>query len=269
MVGNEYHRQFIKELGCISNSYSQVDVFTDVCRAMQLALLKPTLLDAKRAADVEDEYMRFPNKYGAENWQHAAKCMEITTDALQERRECFLGHILEEIGASNKNNGQFLTPIPVANMCADITMDADLIKDYKPGKVISIYDNAGGAGVMLIAGAEALLKRGVRQSDIMVVHGDIDSRACSIAYVQFTLLGYAAVVCHQDGLTLQEYEKPAYTIGFYLHNFPLRGYLHGWTNSRVASMKNADCEKHKEEAKQADAPIEINVGKTAQMEFAL
>lgn len=256
MVGNEYHKQFIKELDCISNAYSSVDVFTDVCRAMYLALLKPTLIDRKRADEVEREYMLFVEKYGKDNWRHAAQCMAITADALQERRECFLGHILEEIGASNQRNGQFLTPISVANMCADITMDGDLMKDYKPGKVISIYDNAGGAGVMLIAGAEALLKRGVRQSDIMVVHGDIDSRACSIAYVQFTLLGYPGVVCHQNGLTLQEYEKPAYTIGFYLHCLPMRGYLHGWTTSRVSTMKS--------EAKKEDAPIEINVGQKLQ-----
>ena len=45
----------------------------------------------------------------------------------------------------------------------------------------------------------------------------------NIVDAQFTLLGYPAIVCHQDGLTGEFYREPMYTLGYYRHCFPMRG----------------------------------------------
>ena len=80
-----------------------------------------------------------------------------------------------------------------------------------------------GAGVLMIQGAEALLRKGWKQRDICVVATDIDYRACDMCYVQLSLLGYAAVVQQVNALTLKAYDVPKYTPGWFLHGFPMRG----------------------------------------------
>lgn len=220
---NATMKEFIKELARISNAHHQTQVFADVVRAFRISLQKPLLLDKEYANQLESEYMGFVDKYGAANWGHAAQCLAHVIDYLTESREDFLGHILEEIGASNQRNGQFFTPTSVSRLMASINCDK-WTKDYTIGKPITICDPACGAGVLLIEAAEYLIKNGVRQGDIFIIAGDIDGRACDIAYTQFSLLGYPAVVCHQDGLSLKEYERPAYTAGYYVHGLPMRGF---------------------------------------------
>ena len=49
------------------------------------------------------------------------------------------------------------------------------------------------------------------------IGGDIDARACDIAFIELSLLGYAARIDHQDALTLKRYSRPRWTVGYYLH----------------------------------------------------
>ena len=77
--------------------------------------------------------------------------------------------------------------------------------------------------MLLIEGAEKLLADGVRQSDLVLVAGDIDGRACDISYIQLSLLGYAACVQHMDALSQRRISPDRYTPGWYLHSMPMRG----------------------------------------------
>lgn len=214
------HKQFIKDLQGIARDKMLMDVFADVVRTMQLALVAQTVIDPERQKKIQDEYQGLLERYGVNGVGIMVKLFAMVVESLEAKREDFLGHVLEEIGAANKNNGQFFTPPAVGRAMAELT-GADL--DYTPGKPITVADNAGGSGVLLIEQAEALLKRGIPMGDILVLHGDIDARSCDIAYVQFTMLGYPAIVCHQDGLTGEFYREPMYTLGYYRHCFPMRG----------------------------------------------
>ena len=214
------HKQFIKELKGIARDKMLMDVFADVVRTMQLALVAQTVIDPERQKKIQDEYQGLLGRYGVNGVGVMVKLFAMVVESLEAKREDFLGHVLEEIGAANKNNGQFFTPPAVGRAMAELTSDG---LGYTPGKPIAVADNAGGSGVLLIEQAEALLKRGIPMGDILVLHGDIDARSCDIAYVQFTLLGYPAIVCHQDGLTGEFYREPMYTLGYYRHCFPMRG----------------------------------------------
>ena len=91
--------------------------------------------------------------------------------------------------------------------------------------IVRLNDPCCGCGVLVIQGAEAFLAKGWRQADVLIDAGDIDGRALDMCYVQLSLLGYAAVVRHQNALTRQ-YLGPSpvrYTPGWYLHGFPMRG----------------------------------------------
>ena len=167
--------------------------------------------------DVEKEYAETRARFDEAEWKHVVKAFCHLCDALTVKREEFLGHVMEELGATNQHNGQFLTPVHVSSLMGDI------VSEEPRDEVIRLHDPCCGAGVLMIQGAEALLRKGWKQRNICVVATDIDHRACDFCYLQLSLLGYAAVVQQVDALALKPFDVARYTPGWYLHGFPMRG----------------------------------------------
>lgn len=214
----DYRKEFIKELSQMAYRRNIVEVFGDAVGMMAAALEKATAHDPD---EVEKRYMSYASRYTKDELAHLAKMLVIVTDALDLRRESFLGPVLEEVGAANTRNGQFLTPADVANMMARVNMGEYV---HTPGKVVTVNDPACGAGVTLIAQGEMLLhEKHVPQGDIYIVGGDIDLRACDMTYIELTLLGYAARVDHMNALTMEVLSPSRYTLGYFLHSMPMRG----------------------------------------------
>lgn len=199
-----------------------LDVFADFCRVFALTLEAPFTM-GKLRGEIEGEYCTIMKRYD-NNVKAFSTCMAITVKALEERREDFLGSVHEEIGAANTRNGQFFTPPSVANVMARVVTPDE---DYTPGEPIVINDPACGASVTLIAGAEALLGRGIPQRDILVDAGDIDLRALDMSFVELSLLGYAAVIRHENALSREIMSRPRFTPGYFIHAFPMRGWKFG------------------------------------------
>ena len=209
---DQYRKDFIRELTAMSARHNIITVFGDAVGMMAAALVMAT---ARDMAAADREYKAIAERYTKEEMAHMPKMLVAVIDALELRRESFLGPILEEVGAANQHNGQFLTPNDVAKMMAEVNMG-----DYEhtPGKVVSINDPACGAGVTLIAQAEMLVqKKHVPQRDILLIGGDIDKRAVDMTFVELTLLGYAARVDHMNALSMEVLSPARYTLGYYLH----------------------------------------------------
>lgn len=212
-------KEFQKEVQAAARSRFVVDVFADMVRTFAIAIESPVTLGERRA-ELEGEYSQIQGRYSADEFEHFKVAFAIVFAALEERREDFLGHALEALGASNTRNGQFLTPVSVSRTMAALvypTMD-----DYEPGNVVKLTDPACGTSVLLIEGAERLISQGVRQGDLLVIAGDIDGRACDASYVQLSLLGYPAIVQHMDALAMRRISPDRFTPGYYLHNLPMR-----------------------------------------------
>jgi type I restriction-modification system DNA methylase subunit len=210
---------FIKEVHAASGHRFAQEVFADMVRAMALAVEGQVVFE-ERKAEVEAEYAALMGKYSEDERQHFYRAFAIVIETLSEKHEEFLGQCLEQLGANNKHNGQFLTPGSVASLMARINMHEH--EEHRPGEIIRINDPACGASVLLIAQAEALIDAGVPQGDILAVAGDIDGRACDMSYVQMSFLGYAAVVQHMNALTGERYSPDRYTPGYFLHCMPMR-----------------------------------------------
>ena len=214
----DYRKEFIKELSQMAYRRNIVEVFGDVVGMMAASMWKATLLNGDEAEKLYADYAR---RYTKDELAHLPKMLGIIVNALEWRRESFLGPVLEEIGAANTRNGQFLTPASVANMMARVNMGEYV---HTPGKVVTVNDPACGAGVTLIAQGEMLLhEKHVPQGDIYIVGGDIDLRACDMTYIELTLLGYAARVDHMDALSMKVLSPSRYTLGYFLHSMPMRG----------------------------------------------
>ena len=216
---DDLKKEFIKEVTAAARSRFVVDVFADMARSMAIAIESHLSL-GERHAELEKEYAQIRERYTEAEFSHFPIAFALVQFALERRREDFLGHALEELGAANTRNGQFLTPVCVSRLMAACGCRGI---EYTPGKVIRLSDPSCGSSVLLIEGAEKLLADGVRQSDLVLVAGDIDGRACDISYIQLSLLGYAACVQHMDALSQRRISPDRYTPGWYLHSMPMRG----------------------------------------------
>ena len=212
-------KDFIKEVTSAARSRFVVDVFADMARSMAIAIESQLSL-GERHAELEKEYAQIRDRYTEEEFSHFPIALAMVQMALERHREDFLGHALEELGAANTRNGQFLTPVCVSRFMAKIGCQGI---EYTPGTVIRLVDPSCGSSVLLIEGAEKLLADGVRQSDLVLIAGDIDGRACDISYIQLSLLGYAACIQHMDALSQRRISPDRYTPGWYLHSMPMRG----------------------------------------------
>ena len=208
------------EILAAASSRRPGETMADCCRMMACAIWKPF---APKPTEVEREYNAIAGLYSQTEWGHLANAFGILCNALENRREEFLGGILErEFSATNTRNGQFLTPPNLAQLMGDC-LAPDAGGEAGNGGVMRLCDPCCGAGVLVIHAAESSLRRGIRQGDICVIAGDIDRVACDMCYVQLSLLGYAAVVRHENALAMERLSEPRYTPGWFLHGFPMRG----------------------------------------------
>ena len=218
-MNEDLKKLFIKEVHAAAGGRHVPSVFADMVRAWALAFESPLTFDAERRMAIEGAYARIKANYTEDEFAHFPVALGMVYLALTRHREDFLGHALEELGAANTHNGQFLTPVCVSRFMAQVGCQGI---EYTPGKVIRLSDPSCGSSVLLIEGAEKLLADGVRQADILIQAGDIDGRACDISYVQLSLLGYAAVVQHMDALSQRRISPDRFTPGYYLHCMPMR-----------------------------------------------
>ena len=247
---NEYHSRFLKEIERAATSRFVNDVFSDAVHMMACSLWAPLAPDRK---SVETDFSATRKKYNDKEFEHIQTAFGIVMEALEARREEFLGTILEHLNANAKGFGQFLTPKPVAHMMGRMSIDG--IK-YEPGKILTITDPACGASVLMIEQAEILMQElKVRQGDIFIMVGDIDRRAVDMSYIELSLLGYAACVEHMDALMMKRFSEPRYTAGYFLHCMPMRLPRHRREQAKAEDRQQDGGEPSKsEDVKQAEEP---------------
>lgn len=206
-------KDFLEEMRKVSHSHDEIDIFRDCCRVFAISLRVPLLQSAEERNSAERQYQNVVSKYGKEGMEHIAKCFSIVCLALEEKREDFLGHLLEELNGTSKGFSQFFTPPHVARLMSSI------VGGDKPkvGELVTLADPCCGAGVLLIEYGETHLENGGRQCDLFISAEDIDETACCIAYTQLSLLGFSARITHMDSLSKKIYDEPWFTVGFYLH----------------------------------------------------
>ena len=214
---NEYHTRFIKEIEKAAVSHYVNDVFADAVHLMACSIWAPFSPDPKA---VEADFAATRKKYKDGEYEHLQTAFGIVMEALEVRREEFLGAILEHLNANAKGFGQFLTPKPIAHLMGRMAMDGI---QYEPGRILTITDPACGASVLMIEQAEVMMQElNVRQGDIYIMVGDIDRRAVDMSYIELSLLGYAACVEHMDSLQMKRFSEPRFTPGYFLHCMPMR-----------------------------------------------
>lgn len=212
---NADHKAFIKAIQAASGRQRASEVLADFAHMAACEIRAPLAISGK--SEIVADWKRTRANYTDEEYAFLVEASQILIASLETRREEFLGACMEELGATNTHNGQFLTPVSISLLLGRILLD------NPQDEVIKLHDPCCGAGVLLIEGAEVAIKRGWKQHNLCIVASDIDSRACDMCYTQLALLGYAGVVRRMDALLQEQYGQPMYTPGWYLHGFPMRG----------------------------------------------
>lgn len=237
-------KEFLKQLPKVSQSYDPRTIFADACRMFAIALQSALSMRKEEKDALEADYKTYAEKYGKDGTERISHLFALVIEALEKRRSDFLGHVYEELNATKKGWGQFFTPDSVSRMMARCTMPGE--GEIEPGRIITLSDPACGAGALLIEAAEAFITNGGRQGDLLLYANDIDTTATDIAYIQFSLLGYPAIVSRMDSLSMKVYNGPWHTIGYFAHAMPMR--LMG----RKGSAKQA---ARPEEAEATSSPV--------------
>ena len=208
-------KAFVRSVEALAGPCDSHTVFRDFCRAASLSMRGATTTSQTAAQAIEDEYAALAGKHGAATMERFAEMLAIVVTALEIRRADFLGGpVYEALGATrSKDMGQILTPPHVARLMAKVCLDRPVVKD----RIVTLYDCCAGAGVLLLEAAEEYIARGGRQRDVYIAAEDLDPCACDIAFIQFTLLGYAATVTWMNSLTRRVHGGPWHTIGYFLH----------------------------------------------------
>lgn len=156
----------------------------------------------------------------------------LMVDALSEAHQDFLGEVYMELGLGADEMGQYFTPHSVSSLLAQLAA-GDLLAQLKSCPFISLQEPTSGAGGMVIAFAEIMLRAGLNPAtQLQVTTIDIDPLAADMTFVQLSLLGIPATVNTGNTLTLQM-NLTRYTPVWFFNDWPERIRSH----ERIQAMR--------------------------------
>lgn len=213
---DQYQKEFIKLVRQNSGARRASEVFRDFCEMAAIAL--SNRFDVARFHDRERRYGAIEARYDREQVGRFHRMLACITNSLNSGHKDCLGQIFMEMDLGNAFGGQFFTPYEISTLMAHLTLGPITQEDVDAkGGFIRIHDPAVGAGAMVIAMSEALANQGINYQRCMhVVAQDIDSTACHLAFIQFSVLAIPAVVIVGNTLTMEVREQwltPAHIVG--------------------------------------------------------
>ena len=123
----------------------------------------------------------------------------------------FLGEMFMGLNLGNHWKGQFFTPYNICRMMSEITV-TDLEARIEKNGWVGIHDPCCGAGALLIAARNTMVRNKLGPAVALYVAQDIDRTAALMCYLQLSLFGLCRL-CGGGGLHLtshcRAWAKPA------------------------------------------------------------
>ena len=209
----------------------------------------------------ENQYMELARAYKKDELDILTQLLSTVVLALEDDpRQDFLGAVFQGLGLNSHWKGQFFTPYHVCEFMAEITLGGAEAEIEKKGW-IGINDPACGAGALLIAARNAMVKRGLPGNGALFVAQDIDRTAALMCYIQLALLGCAGYVIVGDSLLhpptghpLQLHPTPEQEV-WYLPMF----YERTWHDRRLWHSLDAILKSERSPAVQKELPQQAAV----------
>ena len=220
---NERVKEIIRHIESIGYKHGISTVFNDYLTIASCAV--SNAMDKVHFEKRETLYVQTIKKYTEDELQKFAVMHAMVVDALEQSlfSEDLLGEVYHSLNLSSSANGQFFTPMHIAQFMAEI-MIGQKCDEIDTKGYITLCEPTCGSGVMIIAAANSLYKNHYNPSqDMCVLAVDNDIRCARMAYIQLSYLGISAVVVHGDSLCMAEYDR------FYTPSYMLDGWI--WRES--------------------------------------
>jgi type I restriction-modification system DNA methylase subunit len=217
-------KEMIKLIESIGYRHGISTVFDDYLTIASCAV--SNAVDKVHFDERESLYMQTIKKYSKEELQKIVELHAMVVNALEQSlySSDLLGELYHSLNLSNSRNGQFFTPIHIAEFMAEAMLGSKCTEIEEKGYV-TLCEPTCGSGVMVIAAANSLYKNHYNPSQNMCVLAvDNDIRCARMAYIQLSYLGIPAVVVHGDSLAMQEYARfytPVYVMGGWIWREPM------------------------------------------------
>ena len=149
----------------------------------------------------EDRYRQIMAGYETKEQALFPQLFGALTEALEQNPDQdFLGDMFMRLELGSHWHGQFFTPYHLCRAIAEIQM-GDIGERIQKCGWVSINDCACGAGALLIAARNVMMRAGQDwSSGALFVAQDIDRTAALMCYLQLSLLGCAGYVVIADSL---------------------------------------------------------------------
>ncbi len=196
--------------------------------------------DFRNYAKREERYMQIINSYDKDMRMLIAQVFgEIFALLSQQINPAvgfndYLGELYMRSETSNKHTGQFFTPYCVSKMCAQVSINSNIVNDaIEQDKILTLHEPTCGAGGMALAAADVLYNdyHFNISRNLLVECGDIDARCVHMSYLQLGLAGIPAVIFHRNALTLEtwdRWETPAYIMQYMRFRNEFKGTPSDW-----------------------------------------
>ena len=217
-------REIVKLIESIGYRHGIQTIFDDYLTIASCAV--SNAVDKVHFEEREALYMETIKKYSKEELQKFVELHAMVVNALEQSLYStdLLGELFHSLNLSNSRNGQFFTPIHIAEFMAEAMLGPKCTEIEEKGH-LTLCEPTCGSGVMVIAAANSLYKNHYNPSQNMCVLAcDNDIRCAKMAYIQLSYLGIPAVVVHGDSLAMQEYARfytPVYMIGGWIWREPM------------------------------------------------
>ena len=198
-----YVNEFLKCLESIDYTKRKYDIFQDFLTVSAISLTNVILKDK----NLEKQYFEVIKKY--QNPEKLSELLSITVMALEKSPQDFLGTVYMNGDFGNKKSGQFFTPYHISQFMSEIVFDKNTVKQVISEQgFIKVSEPCCGAGGMILAFAETMLKNGINPQQYMIFQGiDIDINCCRMSFIQTSLMGLVGEILHGDTISLRIWQK--------------------------------------------------------------
>ncbi|MFG5466876.1 N-6 DNA methylase [Enterococcus faecalis] len=204
--------EILKKLHLFSRKHSLSTVYYDWIHLM--AFTVSNSCDKHNYEERENQYLHTISKYTEEEAHIFAECFGLLILAFENKHTDWLGEIYMELQLNSTQSGQVFTPYHVAKLMAELTFDSNepqLIQQ----NYLSYYEPCCGAGSLIIALSEVMVKKNYNFQKQLIVHcEDIDENCLLMCYVQLSILGIKAI-CKVKNSLCEEPESSVWKTPFY------------------------------------------------------
>ena len=192
--------EFQKLFSTLCGSRSDWQVWSDFITMSATAISNACDREGPTHDSREQQYMEIVRGYTKDEIETLVQLLSTVVLALEDDpRQDFLGEVFQGLGLNSHWKGQFFTPYSICEFMAEVNLEgAEEVIERKGW--IGVNDPACGAGALLIAARNEMVKRGIPRTGALFAAQDIDRTAALMCYIQLALLGCAGYVIIGDSL---------------------------------------------------------------------